>query len=93
MHFFTGFIVGLVVYWVLFNSKIFGNGDALRQRTRILMVFVCVMVIGLLWEWMEYTFNITNSHEGYPLDPIIDLVLDGAGAILASVVGLRRTNG
>lgn len=92
MHFFTGFILGLFVYWVLFDSRIFGNGDTLRKSTRTLMVFTCVMVIGLLWEAMEYAYGLTNSHEGYPVDPLLDLALDGAGAVLATLLGFRSKN-
>ena len=93
MHFLAGFVGGLATYWVLFNSKIFGNGETLRKSTRVLMVFVCVMIAGFLWEWMEYFYGLTNSHEGYPIDPALDLVLDGAGAIVATLIGFRSHHG
>lgn len=92
LHFLAGFIGGLATYWVLFNSKIFGNGESLRKSTRVLMVFVCVMIAGLAWEWMEYAFGLTNSHEGYPIDPIFDLILDGAGAVLATLISLKKAH-
>jgi hypothetical protein len=58
----------------------------------MLIVFVCVMIVGFLWEWLEYVYGLTNSHEGYPVDPLIDLGLDGLGAMLASYFGFKTNN-
>ncbi len=48
------------------------------------------MIVGIAWEIFEYTNGIIQSHERYQFDVMNDLILDGAGAILAAFIGTRK---
>mgnify|MGYP001588206302 CR=1 FL=1 len=93
MHFLGGFSVGLIIYWILFDSGLWGK----RAETiliPVLSVLVCLMIIGIGWEIMEYYFDLTDSHEvKYFNDVIHDLIMDASGAIVAAIVGVKNTNG
>lgn len=93
MHFFAGFIGGLATHWVLFSSGLLPRAWSPATATQLAVVFVCVMAVGFLWEGMELVYGLTNSHEGYPVDPLLDLFLDGAGALLAAFIGVKLNNG
>jgi hypothetical protein len=92
MHFFAGFIGGLATYWVLFGSG-FAHRWVPSKAKQLATVFLCVMVVGFLWEGLELVYGLTNSHEGYPVDPLFDLVLDGGGALIAAYLGFKQNNG
>jgi hypothetical protein len=90
MHFLGGLTGGLAAYWVLFHSGHIFNGRLRSASATILSVFICVMAAGLAWEAFEYVNGITDSHEGHSLDVANDLILDGSGAVLAAMIGLRK---
>lgn len=90
MHFLAGLSGGLITYWVLAESGVFPNFVGRRMTDYMVAVFICVMLVGIAWEIFEYTNGITQSHEGYIVDTMIDLILDGAGAILAVYIGTRN---
>lgn len=90
MHFLAGLSGGLVTYWVLAESGVFPNLVGRRVTDYMVAVFLCVMLVGIAWEIFEYVNGITQSHESYIVDTMIDLILDGVGAILAAYVGTRK---
>lgn len=91
MHFLAGVTGGLAAYWVLLHSGLWRRrSDALLLPA--LAVLVCLMIVGVAWEVFEYAYGITDSHEDmYALDVIHDLIMDGLGAILAVIIGLKKT--
>ena len=90
MHFLGGIAEGLAAYWVLFHSGIFFHGRFKSEVASVLSVLLCVMVVATAWEYFEYIFNITDSHEGYYFDTFNDLVLGASGAVIAGLIGLGR---
>lgn len=91
MHFTVGVTVGLISYWVLFYSGLLFD-DLRGKWFRILAVAACILVAGVAWEVFEYVYGITDSHEGYVLDTVNDLILDVAGAVLPVLIVLRKRN-
>ena len=58
----------------------------------VLSVFICLIIVGVAWEVMEYFFGITDSHEAVYADDVIhDLMMDALGALTAALVGVRET--
>ncbi len=90
MHFLAGVVGGFAAYWVLFKSGHFYSDTQVRVWVLILAVFVCVLIAGVAWEVFEYVNGITDSHEGYRVDVINDLILDSAGGVLAALLSLRK---
>ena len=55
----------------------------------IWLAFLSAMLVGGLWEVFEYVNDLTQSTEAYHLDVVHDLLADGAGAMLASLLAVR----
>ena len=89
MHFLAGATLGFFSFWILFDSGHFFKTEQ-NTTVSILSVFFCVLVLGLAWELLEYTHGIMDSHEGYRLDTINDLILDSAGGIIAGLLSLKN---
>jgi hypothetical protein len=92
MHYFAGVIGGLSTYWVLFHSGIFFK-EMPSKRFSVITVFVCVLIAGIAWEFAEFFYGITDSHEGLALDITNDLIMDSLGAISAALIARRRSHG
>ncbi|MDO8565003.1 MAG: hypothetical protein Q7R67_00010 [bacterium] len=91
MHFLAGLAGGLTTYWVLLHSGLWRRKSD-RILLPVLVVFVCLMIVGITWEVFEYTNGITDFHEEvYTLDVIHDLMMDALGAITAVIIGMKRT--
>ena len=90
LHTLAGVAGGLGVYWFLFDS-----GMWRRQSDKILLpvlaVAICLLIVGALWEIFELAIGNVDSHEGYRLDVIHDLLADTAGAVLAAWYSVRQT--
>lgn len=91
MHFFAGVCGALASYAVLFDV---GWWKLWREEfppilTRMLIVFISVMIAGVAWEIFEYVNGLTDSMEGYSLDVTNDLLMDALGAILALLIAKR----
>jgi hypothetical protein len=81
MHFLGGVAGALSAYWVLFYSGLMFKEET-RVGTKFFLVLSCVIVGGLGWELFEYLMGITDTHEGYHLDTVNDLILDITGGLL-----------
>lgn len=91
LHFIGGLSIGLVIYWVLFDSGLWGR-RAETVLVPVLSVLTCLLLIGVAWEIMEYVYGITDSHEAKYFDDVMhDLIADAAGAILAALIGVKMT--
>jgi hypothetical protein len=84
MHFLGGLTLGVLVVWLLKIEK--------RSWGSFIGIFICVMVLGVVWEIFEYVSGITFLREGYMLDTIHDLVMDAAGLIAAYVIILPTSS-
>ena len=83
-HFLGGMVVGLGLCWALFSLKNF--------RTKILIVFISTLLIGIGWEVFEYYYDISKSQENYTRDTLNDLTLDVAGALLVVALTSKKRN-
>lgn len=92
MHFLTGFMLGLFIYWGLFASGLFVRTPASARRV-VWTVFLCVFAIGVAWEIFEYVNGLTQTIEGYKLDTMNDLILDSCGGILAALITTGKRHG
>ena len=75
MHFLGGLTIGMLVIWFLKLED--------RSLKSFLVVFTCVMAVGGAYEVFEYMNDITFSTQEYPVDTVIDLVMDALGIISA----------
>lgn len=89
MHSLAGIIGGFATYWTLFSSGNFFSRSNSR-RVIIWSVVILVFIAGVAWEIFEYKNGFTDSHEGYVLDTLNDLILDTTGALIAVLLSLRR---
>ena len=90
-HFLAGLAGGLAAYWAILHSGLWRRkSDAILLP--VLAVLLCLMTVGIAWEFFEYTNGITDAYEeNYALDVTIDLIMDALGAILAVVIGVKQT--
>ena len=91
MHFTTGLAGGLIVYWVIseFNSKYFPAEP--RAAYYFVTVVVCVLILAMFWEALEFLTDQTQSHEGYLLDSLIDTTVALIGSCIAVFIGVKKT--
>jgi hypothetical protein len=92
VHFLVGMTGGFSLYWGFYYSGLIFRGPFKRKVVSVGLVFICVMAVAVGWEIFEYQNGITDSSEGYVLDTINDLILGGAGAILAGLFASRKRN-
>ena len=94
LHFLVSLTGGLCIFWGIFDSGLIFRGRFNSRIGSILLVFLCVMAVGIGWEVWEYANDILDNHEGYVLDTLNDLVLDSGGALVAGLFATRkRDNG
>jgi len=90
IHFLAGFAGGLIALWFLFDSNIFYRRFP-KTFESISNALASVMVFGIAWEIFEYANDITQATEGYVPDTFHDFFFDALGAVLAGLVGARRS--
>ncbi|MCE9549277.1 hypothetical protein K8Q98_02660 [Candidatus Nomurabacteria bacterium] len=82
MHFGGGFWVGLFFFYVFYTREWFSS--------KLLSVFISILLIGLLWELFEYYLNII-SYEPFVLsDTLSDIFFDMAGGLLSMIYFSKR---
>lgn len=91
VHAFTSFTLCAAAGWLLVSrTALVGEGNSLRL---ILAVVLTGLVLGVLWEALEWIIGII----GGPRDTMMDLVMDLAGAVAAglfcALVARRRRRG
>ncbi len=89
-HFFVSFTGALGLYWGIFYSGLIFKQPFIRAWKNVLVIFLLVLAIGIGWEMFEFTNGITDSDEGYARDTMNDLILDSAGALLATYLCVRK---
>lgn len=89
LHFLAGFSVALFAVWFL---SIWQENSS--KKVIIIFSFICVLIIGVVWELFELYFNITFLSDGihYITDTSSDLLMDILGGFLASLYAFRLLN-
>ena len=91
-HFYTGFAVTLAFGFLLYRELM----RAFRSHRFMFVLTITAMgiAIGALWEIVEWSIEIFFNTEmiGTVQDTITDLMLDSAGAFLASLANLKGLN-
>lgn len=84
MHFLGGFLTILILLWI----------DRWRETTLVAtftQVFLWIMVVGLVWEIYELTFDLTFVDvRGYFPDTILDLIMNVIGAMTVYYLARRH---
>ncbi len=81
MHILGGIGLAFSIYWIL--STFFKS-----VNTSFLIIVILTVVAGIIWEWMEYEYDIAGGILGttaYYVDTIKDLCSDTLGAIIAFI--------
>lgn len=83
MHFLGGLWVGLFFLYIFYAE------DQLFKK--FLTVFLCVLLIGVLWEFFEFfTFNYIGKDPFNALDTVSDIFFDLAGGTFALFYFFKR---
>ncbi len=90
MHFLVAFTGGLGLYWGFFHSGIIFQGEWPSRALAVVLVFIAVMFVAVGWEIFEHLNGFTQSTEGYIRDTVNDLILGGAGGLLAALVASHK---
>ena len=86
MHGLGGIVVGFFMAAVLVKIKPF-----LKEHLSLLIFLILAgtVFIGLLWESLEFVLDLymrTTIHQPSVSDTILDLIMDGVGSLVASVL-------
>ena len=83
MHFFGGFFIGLLAFYI--NSKKEGSG-LYDEKKMLKFVLFFTLAIGFGWEVFEYAVaSITHGTQIHMVDSISDIFFDTAGMLCALV--------
>jgi len=88
LHFLAGGLIGLTVL-IIWNA-FYGFSD--NDKIKIVMVvFLSSLIIGVLWEIFELSFNITSLSDGiiYIRDTCSDLLMDTTGGFFGSLYAMK----
>jgi len=78
VHFFTTFVGMLAIGWSVRNRDILA-----QSPTKLAISVVAIgLALGVVWEIFEWAIGII----GRPRDTAIDLLMDGAGALVAAAI-------
>jgi len=92
MHFFAGIIAGFATYWVLFCSRHFLSHLSLSLVAKMTVVVLCFLVVGVVWEALEYITGTAFPGGNYLYDTVSDIVLGVIGSVLAVIISERHTS-
>jgi hypothetical protein len=89
VHFLAGIAMGLFSIWIYFQSGIFKRSIP-EKREAVIASIIFVIVVGVGWEFFEYTNGLTQSTESYSLDTMHDLISDILGALVAGGLAMHK---
>lgn len=92
MHFFAGVIAGFATYWVLFCSRHFLSNLSLSLAMKMSIIAFCFLVVGVVWEALEYVTGTAFPGGSYMIDTVSDIVLGVIGSALAVIISERHTS-
>jgi hypothetical protein len=83
MHFFGGAWVAVSALSILYYIR---NG-AVEMRTRLVVAFCSVIIVGVGWEFFEYWAKVMDvPRTVYAADTALDIVMDVFGAAVTMIV-------
>jgi hypothetical protein len=83
IHAIGGAAIGLLILFILWRfvySKEF--------FLLIISMLILVSVVGLVWEFFEFSTGLTFTSSNYPRDTFIDISMTSFGGVLAFIYGL-----
>jgi hypothetical protein len=84
MHFLGGVLIGGLATWVFLYRK---PSSSLAHVCAI--TFGAILLVGLGWEWFEYSTGQYVGQPGVAFDTTLDLVMDVIGAMLVTPLVAR----
>ena len=91
IHFLGGFWVGSMAIWFFFFSGFIGWNIKITSKGRVFYIsLMSAIIVGLLWEIFEIYATAVIIDKNYPLDTIIDIVMDILGASGAAIYVLLK---
>lgn len=88
VHFAGGALIALIALWLIFLSQYVPPREE-SVRAAVLWSLSAVLAVGVLWEIFEVVAGVSVSEADYALDTAMDLGVDVAGALVASVFYAR----
>jgi len=94
MHFLGGLYIGIMAIWFFFFSGFIGWNIKTVSKARVFYIsLISAIMVGLLWEIFEIYAGVVIIDKNYPLDTIIDIIMDILGASgVAMYVLLKFSN-
>lgn len=94
MHFLGGLYIGIMAIWFFFFSGFIGWNIKTASKARVFYIsLISAIMVGLLWEIFEIYAGVVIIDKNYPLDTIIDIIMDILGASgVAMYVLLKFSN-
>lgn len=92
LHTSSGFIIGFIAFLILYINVRQGRLKA-SQRVAGLLIFSVGLAFGAVWEIFEYGLALVfggNLTAAGLRDTIGDLIVDGIGAAIMAVIGMRQ---
>lgn len=87
-HFSTTFLFGIFLFYLIASFETLKTKILKRERPKF-TIFTILMILGLIWEGVEYTFDRFFDLEMQPSkgDTLIDLQMNALGALLIVFIG------
>ncbi len=91
LHFLSGFVVAMTV--VLFYNM-FSKVYVTSNYHLILIALLATIIVGLLWEYFEFYFDIAilDNNRNYWTDTYLDLVTDFLGGFFGARYSIKISN-
>jgi uncharacterized membrane protein YjdF len=89
LHFVSGIVLGVIGFVVVYLMIRYSHYSRLDPTLAFIFSFCFAMTIGVVWEIVEFGFTyggIYKMQHG-ELDTMGDLIMDGLGALVASILG------
>lgn len=87
MHAFGGFLAGNMI---LIGRQVVRRGKAeISNRNIFFVALLGGLLIGILWELIEYSFGVSQLGGNFVRDTGVDLLMDILGATLAYVTWIK----
>ena len=83
LHFLGGLWIGLTSIYIYHHSERFK--PIVLENHLFLSIFLCVIVVGVLWEFFEYYTGLAFAFGNYPLDTVKDMLMDILGGVVSYI--------
>jgi len=91
LHFLAGFVIAMtvVIFYNMF-SKVYST-----SKTRLILIaLLATIIVGLLWEYFEFYFDIAilDNNRNYWTDTSLDLIMDFMGGFFGAIYSIKISN-